>query len=141
VACITAGVNIHDSTLFPDSLCKLKENAILLKLSLKNIPLTLDPGFDSKYNKRIIRNAGLKPIIKPNFRNTTNQRIISLRTTIFGKIKPLYKLRHTVERGFAWEDKYRKLVIRYERLTETFQGFRYLAAAMVNYRSEVGKVL
>jgi Circularly permutated YpsA SLOG family len=50
-----------------------------------------------------------------------------------------YKLRHTVERGFAWEDKYRKLVIRYERLEATFKGFRYLAAALVNYRTEFGK--
>lgn len=81
------------------------------------------------------------PVIKPNFRNTRNKRLIETRTRAFQKLEATYKLRHTVERGFAWEDKYRKLVIRYERLEATFNGFRYLAAAMVNYRTEFGKSL
>ena len=80
-------------------------------------------------------------VIKPNFRNTKDKKIIKKRTETFEKLKETYILRHTVERGFAWEDKYRKLVIRYERLTETFHGFRYLAATMVNYRGVFGKSL
>ena len=79
------------------------------------------------------------PVVKPNFRNTKNKKIIKRRTKLFKKVEKTYKLRHAVERGFAWEDKYRKLVIRYERLEATFNGFRYLAAAMVNYRSRFGR--
>ena len=60
---------------------------------------------------------------------------------MFKKLEETYILRHTIERGFAWQDKYRKLVIRYERLTATFNGFRYLAGAMVNYRGVFGKSL
>jgi len=107
--------------------------------SLAGVPLTLDPGFDSAENARIITEAGMVAVIKPNFRNTKDKRIIARRTRAFKKHEATYKLRHVIERSFAWEDKYRKLVIRYERLEATFNGFRYLAAALINFRREFGK--
>ena len=131
-------MNTHDSVLLPAATEQLKETADRLDLSLKDVPITFDPGFDSQDNEATIRQRGLIPVIKPNFRNTKNQKLIEGRTRAFKKIEATYKFRHTVERGFAWEDKYRKLVIRYEILEATFNGFRYLAAAMVNYRTEFG---
>ena len=141
MACVAAGVNTHDSVLLPAAVTQLKETVSHLRLSLENVPLTLDPGFDSKDNESIIRGVGMIPVIKPNFRNTKDKKIIAARTKAFKKLEATYKLRHTVERGFAWEDKYRKLVIRYEILEATFNGFRYLAASMVNYRTEFGKAI
>lgn len=137
--CVTASVNTNDSILFPSSFKKLTDTACRLGWSLKNIPLTLDSGFDSVENAGLIRGIGMTPVIKPNFRNTKDENIIRKRTRLFKKHERVYKLRHTVERGFAWEDKYRKLVIRYERLESTFKGFRYLAATMVNFRKEFGR--
>jgi len=131
-------VNTHDSVLLPSAITQLKETADRLNLSLKDIPITFDPGFDSKDNETAVLETGMVPIIKPNFRNTKNKEIITKRTEAFKKIEATYKLRHTVERGFAWEDKYRKLVIRYEILEATFNGFRYLAASMINYRTGFG---
>lgn len=125
--------------LFPLSLSALCATAHRLKLDLTGIPLTLDSGFDGEKNSSLITGTGMIPVIKPNFRNTKDKRIIQERTEAFLKVKDIYILRHTIERSFAWEDKYRKLVIRYERLESTFKGFRYLASAMVNYRSEFGK--
>jgi hypothetical protein len=141
VVCAAAPVNIHDSTVFPTAFAQLIETATRLTLSLKDVPLTLDPGFDSTEHTQLIRGAQMIPVIKPNLRNTKDKKIIEERTRAFELIQSTYILRHTVERGFAWEDKYRKLVIRYERLKATFDGFRYLAAAMVNYRTEFGKSL
>ena len=132
-------MNKHDSVLFPDSFKKLTQTATRLGWSLAGVPLTLDPGFDSAQNACIITEAGMIPVIKPNLRNTKDETIIKRRTRAFQKHKTTYKLRHTIERGFAWEDKYRKLVIRYERLEATFRGFRYLAAAMINFRREFGR--
>lgn len=132
-------MNTHDSVLLPDALAQLQATAERLHLSLQGVPFTLDSGFDSTEHEKRIAAMGMIPIIKPNFRNTKDTRIIKKRTRAFKKLEATYKLRHTVERGFAWEDKYRKLVIRYERLEATFNGFRYLAASMVNYRSEFGK--
>lgn len=132
-------MNTHDSVLLPAAIKQLEETTNRLNVSLKNVPITFDPGFDSKENEGMIRRVGMVPVIKPNFRNTKDEHIIRTRTRAFKKLEATYKLRHTVERGFAWEDKYRKLVIRYERLEATFNGFRYLAASMVNYRTEFGK--
>ena len=132
---------MHDSILFPDSCQKLISTAEKLHLSLAKTPLTLDSGFDSADNIRIILEAGLIPVIKPNLRNTKDKKIIRKRTLAFEKSKEIYILRHSIERGFAWQDKYRKLVIRYERLQVTFNGFRYLAATLINYRNEFGKSL
>jgi transposase len=132
-------VNTHDSVLFPDSFHKLIDTANRLGIPLKGIPLTLDSGFDSEKNSALIREAGMVSVIKPNFRNTKDKKIIRKRKCQFQKLEDIYKKRHTIERSFAWEDKYRKLVIRYERLQATFNGFRYLAGAMINYRTEFGK--
>lgn len=134
-------MNTHDSALLPDALRQLIATAEKLNRPLERVPLTLDSGFDSTKNEELIRALRMLPIIKPNLRNTKDKRIIRKRTRAFKKLEHTYKLRHTVERGFAWEDKYRKLVIRYERLEATFNGFRYLAATMVNYRTEFGKSL
>lgn len=140
--CITASVNTHDSELFKDSFNKLVETARRLHWSLTGVPLTLDPGFDSVANAKLICDARMVPVIKPNFRNTKDKKIIRKRTRTFKKREHTYRLRHAVERSFAWEDKYRKLVIRYERLEATFKGFRYLAASLINFRSVFkGKVL
>lgn len=139
--CITAAVNTNDSVLFPDSFKKLTDTAFRLGWALAGIPLTLDPGFDSVENDRLIRKVSMVPVIKPNFRNTKDQTIIRRRTRAFKKHEAVYRLRHTIERSFAWEDKYRKLVIRYERLPATFKGFRYLAATMINFRKEFGRNL
>jgi hypothetical protein len=125
--------------LFPDSFKKLTDTSVRFGWALEDVPLTLDPGFDSIENARLITEAGMVPVIKPNFRNTKDKGIIAKRTRAFKKHETTYKLRHVVERSFAWEDKYRKLVIRYERLEATFNGFRYLAAALINFRREFGE--
>lgn len=132
-------MNTHDSVLFPDSFRELARTATRLSWLLTGVPLTLDSAFDSALNAGIIAEAGMVPIIKPNFRNTKNKKIIAKRTRAFKRHEATYKLRHAVERSFAWEDKYRKLVIRYERLEATFKGFRYLAASMINFRKEFGR--
>lgn len=134
-----AAVNVHDSTLLPDSVGKLATLAQRLGLDLHGSFLTLDPGFDSAVNKQQIDAAGMIPVIKPNFRNTKNEHIITKRNELFSELKPIYRLRHGIERCYAWEDTYRKLVIRYEVLQETFLGWRYLASAMINFRECFGK--
>ena len=45
-----------------------------------------------------------------------------------------HKVRYTVERFFAWVENYRKLTVRYERITETFSGLFHLACIMILWR-------
>ncbi len=127
-------VNVHDTLLFDTSFTNLLEIADLWNLDLTNAYLTLDSGFDSQINKDIIEQARMIPVIKPNRRGTKSREKIYQTLDDFELLEDIYKERHTVERCFAWEDVYRKLVIRYEKLQSTFMGFRYLAYSMINFR-------
>lgn len=94
-----------------------------------------EPTKDSLFNKSIILSAELIPVIKPNIRGLKNKEKIYGILDEFELLKDIYKERYKIERCFAWEDTYRKLVIRYEKLQCTFIGFRYLAYSMINFRN------
>jgi hypothetical protein len=126
-------VNNHDNTLFPESFEKLIETTEILNLDIIDSYLTLDSGFDSQDNKRLIGFQNLIPVIKPNPRNSGDKLRYRMLDEFEG-LKPIYIERIKIERCFAWKHKYRKLVIRYEKLQTTFMGFRYLAYAMINSR-------
>jgi len=113
----------------------LLEIADDLYLDLEGTYLTLDAGFDSKFNESEINNVSMVPVIKPNLGNLQNEEKRHQRLDKFEAVENIYKERCNIERCFAWEDTYRKLVIRYEKLRCTFMGFRYLAYSMINYRS------
>ncbi len=136
---VVTSVNVHDSVLFDYSFTKLLEIAQDLNLNIDKSIVTLDSGFDSIFNKTIILSAGLIPIIKPNIRGLKNREKIYQLLDEFESLKNIYKERYKIERCFAWEDTYRKLVIRYEKLQCTFMGFRYLAYSMINFRWFFGK--
>lgn len=49
--------------------------------------------------------------------------------------KALYgKVRYSVERFFAWIENFRKLTVRYERLSETFSALIHIACIMILWR-------
>lgn len=66
-----------------------------------------------------IENHKLQPVIKPNPRSSKNQDKLHEQFERFDGVKHIYKERFKIERSFAWEDTYRRLNIRYDRLTET----------------------
>jgi transposase len=132
----TAPVNIHDSELLPDAFDVLEYITKKCQLSLIGSSVTLDSGFYSDANHERIWEAHMMPIIKPNHRNTKDPALIAARDDFFNEYRDVYTSRFTIERCYAWEDKYRKLVTRYERLASTFLGFRLLAYTMINYRTE-----
>lgn len=132
-------VNVHDSKLFYESFTNLLEIADLLELEIRDSHLTLDSGFDNAETKSEIIFRGLVPVIKPNPRGIKNQEKIQKILEEFKSLESIYKERHNIERCFAWEDTYRKLAVRYEKLQSTFMGFRYLSYSMINFRWVFGK--
>lgn len=125
-------MNQHDTTLLPQSLDDLVDMADLIGFDLSQIKLTLDSGFDGEWNKQCIRSFDMIPVIKPNRRGTKNEKKIEAMYDAFDET--MYKERFKIERTFAWQDTYRKLVIRYEKLEATHNGFKYLAYAVMNLR-------
>ncbi len=108
------------------------ETADLLGWSLRNSYLTLDSGFDALSNKSLIYWHGLIPVIKPNKRGLKDNDLIEKLNEDFRC--DIYKERFKIERTFAWQDTYRKLVTRYEKLECTHLGFKHLAYSMMNLR-------
>ena len=131
-------VNRHDSVLFNESFFSLLETADMLGLDIVGSYLTLDSGFDSEANRTTIAGQGLIPVIHPNLRGAKDQRKIDAVWEAFEPYRDIYKERYKIERLFAWEDVYRKLVIRYERLQCTHLGFKYLGYSMINLRWFMG---
>lgn len=121
------GVNKHDSPLFKPSFEGLIKNLTALNITLKsNTIVNLDPGFDSKDNKKVCTNNGCIPNIKVNPRNSAKQNIAPQ--------PEIYKQRYVNERAFAWEDCYRRLVIRYEVKPQNHLAFCLMAAALTLLR-------
>ena len=132
-------VNVSDMILFDRSFTNLLEMADDLHWNLQESFITLDAGFYSNFNHSIIRYAGMIPAIRPNPGRTKDPEKLEKIWDDFAPVEHIYKERYRIERCFAWEDTYRKLVIRYEKLQSTFMGFRYLGYSMINFRSVFGK--
>jgi transposase len=125
-------VNQQDIVILPESLTKLTAFTTQIGICLVDAAFTLDSGFDSKTNRKRIREQKMKPVIHPNRRNTKKPIAIARMYRWFDK--SLYKERYKVERTFGWQDTYRRLAISYDRLEEIRLGFRHLAYAMINFR-------
>lgn len=132
-------MNHHDSVVFNESFFGLMETVDLLEIDVVGSYLTLDSGFDSDTNRVTITGQGLIPVIHPNPRGMKDQEKIDALWEVFEPYRIIYKERFKIERSFAWEDVYRRLVIRYERLQATHKGFKYVAYSMINLRWFLGK--
>ena len=130
-------VNVNDTSLLPESFEKLIDTASLFGINLASSYLTLDAGFDSLANKTLIAWNELIPVIKPNVRGTKDEDKKELMFADFNE--EIYRERVAIERCFAWQDTYRKLVIRYEKLQATHLGFKHLAYSLINFRSIFGR--
>lgn len=126
-------VNVSDTLLLRACVEGFMDLANVLGLDTTDSTTTWDAGFDSVSNHDRLLFHGLKPVIKPNLRTQKNQEKINERLDAFKE--DVYKQRFKIERTFAWEDSYRKLTVRYERLECTFLGFQYLAYSMMNLKT------
>ena len=129
-----APVNEVDLVLLSQGLKDLKRVARAAGLTLPGAVLNLDAGFDSKTNRKCIFNAGLRPNIKENPRN--RQKPKRGRKRFFDEA--LYKLRFIVERTFAWEDKFKRLLLRFETKQIHHLGFKLIAFTLINLREFCG---
>ncbi len=102
-----APVNETDMVLLPEGLQALKQVAKEVGVDLRGAYLNLDGGFDSRHNRKCIFNAGLIPNIPENPRNRKHPK--RGRKRLFNAA--IHALRMRVERTFAWEDKFKRLLL------------------------------
>jgi hypothetical protein len=129
-----APVNETDMVLLPEGLNALKKVAKMVGLDLGGAYLNLDSGFDSTYNRKMIFNAGMIPNIKENPRN--RKRTKRGRKRFFNAA--IHALRTRVDRTFAWEDKFKRLLLRFEHLQQRYVGMKLMAYTLINMREFCG---
>src|SRR5262249_30647924 len=125
-----APVNETDMVLLPQGLKALKQVGV----DLRGAYLNLDGGFDSRHNRKCIFHAGLIPNIPENPRNRKHPK--RGRKGLFNAV--IHALRMRVERTFAWEDKFKRLLLRFERIQQRHYGMKLLAYTLINLRGFCG---
>jgi hypothetical protein len=98
---------------------------------LRGSTVSLDGVYDCRDNRRAIFNRGMTPNIpeNPRGRKTPKRgRKQHFDPAIFEE-----RFR-TIERVFAWEDKFRRLLLRFERISDVHYALKTLAYSMINLR-------
>jgi len=116
--------------LLPDGLNALKRVAKVTGLVLTGAYLNLDAGFDSTHHRTCMFNAGMIPNIKENPRN--RKRTKRGRKRLFHEA--IHALRTRVDRTFAWEDTFKRLLLRFEHMQQRHVGMQLLAYTLINVR-------
>ena len=128
---IFAPGNKNESPLIREAMGPLKSIAKAVGFNIKGSIMSLDGAYDCRENRKKIFNAGMKPNINPNKRNRKKSKR--------GR-KPMFNLEvfkerfRTIERVFAWEDKFKRLLMRFERISAHHYGMKYIAFALINLR-------
>jgi hypothetical protein len=125
-----APVNETDMVLLPEGLNALKRIAKTVGLTLTEAYLNLNAGFDSTHNRKCIFNAGMIPNIKENPRN--RKTLKRGRKRFFNAA--IYTLRTRVDRTFAWEDKFKRLLLRFEHIQPRHFGMKLLGYTLIKVR-------
>jgi transposase len=123
--------NKHESPLFSHAFQQLKCIMKKVGLGLKNTVMSLDSAYDSFKNRKLIFNAGMVPNIKENKRNRKNNKPGPSRIYSEEIFQERFR---TVERAFAWEDKFKRLLLRFERISQNHFGMKLIAYTLINLR-------
>ena len=106
--------------LLPKGLKALKQVAQQVGLDLRGTDLNRDGGVDSAHHRQGMFNAGMLPHINENPRHR--------KTTTRGRKRfcneSIHALRACVERTCAWEDQFKRLLLRFERNQPRHYGMK-----------------
>lgn len=128
---VAAPGNQNESPMFKDALHSLKVTAKAIGFSLIGLIMSLDGVFDSRANRKMIFNAGMTPNIPENKRNRKNTKRGRKRTFSEDIFAERFEI---IERIFAWEDKFKRLLVRFERISKLHYALKLLAYTMINLR-------
>jgi transposase len=95
-----------------------------------------DSSFDRRGVRKILWNNDVIPNIDENKRN--RKTVKRGRKRHFNR--DVYKNRFVIERTFAWIDKFRTLLIRFERKDVYWLGFHLIAFTLINLRTLLAEV-
>ena len=126
---IVAG-NHQDAYELRPQLQSAFKNLKRLGLPIAGAFFNADSAFDTKAARKVCFNHHIIPNIVENLRNRKQSK--RGRKRLFNA--QIYKQRFTSERTFAWIDKFRALILRFDRKAVHFLGGHYLAYTLINLR-------
>jgi len=124
-------LRLHESPLLRQALPPLTCIAKAVGIDLRASIVSLDGAYDCRPNRKAIFNRGMIPNINENPRGR--------KTPKRGR-KPLFDAAifqerfDTIERVFAWEDKFKRLLLRFERISTLHYALKSLPYTMINLR-------
>jgi len=128
---IAAPGNRNESPLLQAALPQVSRIAKQVGLDLNQALVSLDGVYDSRANRKAIFNRGMVPNIPENPRGRKTPK--RGRKPIFDPAILKERFR-TIERVFAWEDKFRRLLLRFERISKLHYALKTLAYTLINLR-------
>jgi hypothetical protein len=128
---ISAPGNRNESPLLKAALPQVTRIAQQVELVLNHTIVSLDGVYESRANRKAIFNRGMVPNVAANPRGRKTPK--RGRKPIFDAAIFQERFR-TIERVFAWEDKFRRLLLRFERLSQLHYALKSLAYTMINLR-------
>jgi transposase len=93
--------------------------------------ISLDGVYDCRENRKAIFNRGMTPNIPENPRGRKTPKRGRRRRFDSAIFEERFR---TIERVFAWEDTFRRLLLRFERISEVHYALKTLAYTMINLR-------
>ncbi len=128
---VSAPGNRNESPLLREALPQLTRIAQTIGFTLAGTVISLDGAYDCPDNRKAIFNRGMTPNINENPRGRKTPK--RGRKPLFDAA--IFKERFdTIERVFGWEDKFRHLLLRFDRIRDLHYAFKTLAYSMINLR-------
>jgi transposase len=128
---VPAPGNRNESPLLREALPLVTRIAASVGIDLQGTIVSLDGVYDCRVNRKAIFNRGMVPNINANPRGRKSAK--RGRKPLFNAA--IFRERfNTIERVFGWEDKFRRLLLRFDRLSQLHYAFKTLAYTMINLR-------
>ena len=128
---IKAPGNRNESPLLRKVLPKVTEISRIVGFNLKNTIVSLDGIYDCRANRKAIFNRGMIPNINENKRGRKTLKPGPKRLFVPAIFQERFS---TIERVFGWEDKFKRLLLRFERISGLHYALKSLAYTMINLR-------
>lgn len=128
---VTAPGNRNESPLFKTALTQVMSTVRTVGIEMTQTIISLDGAYDYRANRKAIFNRSMVPNINENLRGRkTSQRGPQ---KLFNP--SIFQERFcTIEWVFAWEDKFKRLLLRFERISGLHYALKNLAYTMINLR-------
>jgi hypothetical protein len=128
---VSAPGNRNETKLLAPAIINLRKISKNIGLELKDGIVSLDGVYNSRVNRKLIFNLVMTPNIpenKGNRKKTKRGRKQIYDPEIFDERF------NTIERVFAWEDKFKRLLLRFERISHHHYAMKTIAYSMINLR-------